>query len=300
MDMLECIRSFLQVVDAGGFAAAARNKGVSRSLVNKQVRKLEEHLGAQLLQRSTRRVSPTDTGTAFYQRCSGIVTDLDAAFAAVGEMQESPRGTLKLNAPMSFGTLHLAEWVAEFMALHPELYIELSLSDRFVDPLEEGFDVSLRISEPRHLTSLVTQQLAPVHRVLCASAGYLARAGAPESPADLKRHRCLHYGYQESGTQWRLSGPEGDVSVPVNCAMWSNNGEVLAAASRAHQGIALLPAFIIAGDLDRGSLQPVLDDYAPTPLVLSAMYPRHRHLSSRLRLFVDFLAKRVEEAGHWV
>lgn len=293
MDVLESIRSFTAVVDAGGFAAAAREKGVTRSVINKHVKKLEELLGAQLLQRSTRVVTPTETGLAFYARCNTIVADLEAAIAAVSEMQEAPRGTLRINAPMSFGTLHLAHWVCDFMAAHPQLHVELSLSDRFVDPLEEGFDISLRISEPRSYTSLVTRELGPVHLVLCASDQYLSDYGEPKHPAELKQHRCLHYGYQESGTQWRLTGPDGEVSVPVNCSMWSNNGEVLAAASVGHQGIALLPDFIIARALQQGQLRRVMPDYAPQPLTLCALYPRHRHLSSRLQLFADFLEEKV-------
>ena len=299
MDVLESIRSFTAVVDAGGFAAAARDKGVTRSVINKHVKKLEEMLGAQLLQRSTRVVTPTETGLAFYARCNSIVADLDAAIAAVSEMQESPGGTLRINAPMSFGTLHLAPWVSDFMLTHPQLHVELSLSDRFVDPLEEGFDISLRISEPRSYTSLVTRELGAIHLVLCASEGYLSTHGEPDSAASLKQHRCLHYGYQESGTQWRLSGPEGDISVPVNCAMWSNNGEVLAAASSAHQGIALLPEFIVADALQQGRLRRIMPDYAPQSLTLCALYPRHRHLSSRLRLFADFLEQKVAAQTDW-
>ncbi len=299
MDMLEGIRSFSRVVEAGGFAAAAREMGVSRSVVNKQVKKLEDALGAQLLRRSTRRVSPTDTGAAFYERCSNIVAELDAAVAAVGELQDSPRGTLRVNAPMSFGTLHMADIVAGFMGKYPELHIELALSDRFVDPLEEGFDVSLRISEPRVFTSLVTRELTSARRVLCASPAYLQAHGEPVTPADLKQHRCLHYGYQESGVQWRLHGPEGEVSVGISCAMWSNNGEVLAAAARRDQGIALLPTFIVGAALQAGELRTLMCDYEPTPLTLCALYPRHRHLSSKVRLFVDELSDTIGERPYW-
>lgn len=299
MDMLDGLRSFTRVVEAGGFAAAAREMGVSRSVVNKQVRKLEDALGAQLLQRSTRRVSPTDTGAAFYERASAIIADLEDAVTAVSELQDSPRGTLRVNAPMSFGTMHMAGIVAEFMARHPEVHVELSLSDRFVDPLEEGFDVSLRISEPRYSTSLVTREITPAHRVLCASPAYLSEAGEPESPEDLRQHRCLHYGYQESGVTWRLQGPEGSVSVPINCAMWSNNGEVLSAAARRDQGIALLPTFIAGAALQAGELRTLMHDYQPTPLTICALYPRHRHLSSKVRLFVDQLESSIGELPYW-
>lgn len=299
MDMLEGMRSFTRVVEAGGFAAAAREMGVSRAVVNKQVRKLEEELGAQLLRRSTRKVSPTDLGSAFYQRCLAVLAEVDSAVSAVSEMQQNPTGTLRVNAPMSFGTLHLADMVARFMAEYPDLRVELSLNDRFVDPIEEGFDISLRISEPRYSTSLVTRELTAAKLVLCASPAYLADHGEPQRPAELQRHRCLHYGYQASGIQWRLSGPDGEVSVVVNCAMWSNNGEVLAAAARRDQGIALLPTFIAGASLQSGELRSLMCDYQPAPLTLCALYPRHRHLSSKVQLFVDAMAKDIGELPYW-
>ena len=295
MDMLEAMRSFTRVVEAGGFAAAAREMGLSRAVVNKQVKKLE----AQLLRRSTRRVSATDTGLAFYQRCLTVLAELDAAVAAVTELQEQPAGTLRVNAPMSFGTLHLADIMSRFMADYPELRVEVSLNDRFIDPIEEGFDVSLRISQPGHSTSLVTREITPVRRVLCASPEYIKQQGEPADPDELRRQRCLHYGYQASGIQWRLQGPGGEVSVGVDCAMWSNNGEILATAARRHQGIALLPTFIVGASLQSGELRTLMCDYEPAPLALCALYPRHRHLSAKVRLFVDYIEQAIGERPYW-
>ncbi len=299
MDMLEGMRSFARVVEAGGFAAAARQKGVSRAVVHKQVKKLEEHLGAQLLVRSTRVVKTTDTGAAFYQRCLAVLAEVDSALGAVHEAQGRPGGTLRINAPMSFGTLHMADIICGFMETYPEMRVELSLNDRVVDPLEEGFDVSIRISEPQHSTSLATRELTAVKRVLCASPGYLAQHGEPKRPADLSEHRCLHYGYQASGVQWRLVGPEGETSVGVNCTMWSNNGEVLAAAACRDRGIALLPTFIVGACLQAGSLRTIMPNYQPAALTLCALYPRHRHLSSKVRLFVDCVADAIGERPYW-
>ncbi len=300
MDMLEGMRSFTRVVEAGGFAAAARETGVSRAAINKQVRKLEEQLGAQLLRRSTRRVSTTDIGQAFYQRCLTVLAELDSAVSAVTELQEQPVGTLRVNAPMSFGTLHMADIIARFMADYPDLRIEASLNDRFIDPIEEGFDVSLRVSEPAWSTSLVTREIAAARLVLCASPEYLRQHGEPLRPGELQQHRCLHYGYQASGVQWRLAGPGGEeTSVGVNCAMWSNNGEILAAAARRHQGIALLPTFIVGADLQSGELRSLMCEYQPAPLTLCALYPRHRHLSGKVRLFVDHVATAIGERPYW-
>ncbi len=299
MDILEGMRSFTRVVEAGGFAAAARDMGVSRAVVNKQVKKLEEALGAQLLLRSTRVVKPTDTGAAFYQRCLAVLAEVDSALSAVREAQGLPAGTLRINAPMTFGTLHLPDIVCNFMETYPDMHVELSLNDRFVDPLEEGFDVSIRISEPHYSTSLATREITPVRRVLCASPRYLAEHGEPERPADLGEQRCLHYGYQASGIQWRLQGPDGEESVAVNCAMWSNNGEVLAAAACRDRGIALLPTFIVGASLQAGELRTLMPDYEPTQLVLCALYPRHRHLSSKVRLFVDCISDAIGERPYW-
>src|SRR5699024_1425623 len=183
MNKFEGMRAFIRVVEAGGFAAAAREMGLSRSVVNRAVINLERELGAQLLLRSTRQVTPTDTGLAFYDRARQLLSDLDEAWSAVRSLEGKPTGTLRVNAPMSFGTLHLSRVIAEYMALYPEVHVELILNDRFVDPIEEGFDVTLRVGEPQATTSLVTRELVTVKRVLCASPTYLQRQGEPATPA---------------------------------------------------------------------------------------------------------------------
>ena len=227
MDKFDSMRAFTRVVEAGGFAAAARQMGLSRSVVNKSVKKLEDELGTQLLRRSTRQVTPTETGIDFYNRCLQILGELDAAISAVTELQELPTGNFRLNAPMSFGTLHLSTVVAEFMSRYPDVRGELVLNDRFVDPIEEGFDMTLRIAEPATSTSLITREIVMAKRVLCASPDYLRNTGVPSAPAELKQHRCLHYGYQASGVQWRLRGHSGGESIAIDCAMWSNNGDAI-------------------------------------------------------------------------
>lgn len=299
MDRFESIRAFTRVVEEGGFAAAARRMGLSRSVVNRAVIALEDDLGTQLLVRSTRQVTPTETGLAFYDRALGILSELDAAIASVSELQEHPTGNLRVNAPMSFGTLHLASMVADFMRAHPDVRVELMLSDRFIDPIEEGFDVTLRVAEDAPSTSLIVRNIAPAKRVLCASPEYLVKAGEPETPRDLRLHRCLHYGYLESGSQWRLAGPGGDRAWAINCVMWSNNGETLRDAAIGGQGIALLPTFIVGQALQDGQLRTLLTDYSPPEIVLSAVYPRHRHLSAKVTLFVDLLVERYGGLPYW-
>lgn len=299
MDRLQCLRAFTRVVEAGGFAAAARQMGLSRSVVNKYVIHLENDLGAQLLTRSTRRVAPTETGINFYDRCVDILSELDDAISTVRELQHKPYGNLRINAPMTFGSLHLAPVVAEFMTRYPDVHVELVLNDRFVDPIEEGFDITLRIGEPQATTSLITREIVPAKRVLCASPDYLAAHGEPLVPADLKDHRCLHYGYQESGSRWRLLGPEGEHSAAINCVMWSNNGEVLRQAALKSQGIACLPTFIIGAALQAGGLRTVMPDYRPPTLVVCVLYPRHRHLSTKVRLFVEAVTERFGGRPYW-
>ncbi|MGC3874835.1 LysR family transcriptional regulator [Halomonas sp. GXIMD04776] len=299
MDRFAGIRAFTRVVEAGGFAAAAREMNLSRSVVNKAVINLEQELGIQLLRRSTRQVTPTDTGMAFYNRCRQILSDLDDAISSVTSLQGEPAGNLRVNAPMSFGTHHLSRVIAEYMALYPKVHVELVLNDRVIDPIEEGFDVTLRIGTPQATTSLVTRELVVARRVLCASPGYLQRWGEPPVPTELNTHRCLHYGYLDSGSRWRLRGPEGEQSYAINCVMWANNAEPLRDAAINHQGIAMLPTFIAGEALQSGQLRTLLVDYPPSDITLSALYPRHRHLSTKVSMLVDLLSLRFGAHPYW-
>ncbi len=299
MDRFIGIKAFIKVVESGGFAAAGRAMGLSRSVVNKHVIALERELGTQLLTRSTRQVSPTETGQAFYDRCVGILSELEQAISAVTELQEKPYGNLRINAPMSFGTLHLSPLVADFMTRYPQVHVEFVLNDRFVDPIEEGFDVTVRVGEPRVSTSLVVAEIVAARRVICASPAYLDTYGNPGHPAELRNHRCLHYGYQESGSRWRLTGPEGEQSYAIDCVMWSNNGEVLRDAALMDQGIALLPTFIVGRELQEGRLRTLLTNHEPPPIALTMLYPRHRHLSTKVRFFVDMVRERFSGRTYW-
>lgn len=299
MDRLKSMRAFTKVVDEQGFAAAARKMGLSRSVVNKAVIALEESLGTQLLTRSTRHVAPTETGLAFYDRAIDILASVDEAIVAVTELQERPAGNLRINAPMSLGTMHLAPVVAEFMREHPGVHVELVLNDRRTDPIEEGFDLTVRVSEPLAVTSLVTRTIAPIRRVVCAAPNYVQAHGEPSSALELRNHRCLHYGYSSSGSRWRLVGPDGDRAYAINCVMFSNNGEALRDAAIAGQGLTLLPTFIVGPALQSGELRTVLPEYSPSGLVLSVLYPRHRHLSAKVRLFVELLAQRLGDRPYW-
>ncbi len=293
MDKFESIRAFTRVVEAGGFAAAAREMEVSRSAVNKLVINLEDELGVQLLHRTTRQVTPTETGLGFYERCVAILADLAEAELAVSQVHDEPKGNLRINAPMSFGTLHLAPAIAEFAAQYPDLRIQLTLEDRLIDPIEEGFDLTVRISHPPAAAGLIVHAIAPVPLLLCASPDYLAEHGLPQQPSDLRQYSCLHYGYLSTNNQWKLTDAAGtEQTVTISGALCSNNGEVLRDAALQGLGIALLPTFLIEQPLAEGQLQTVLSNYRSAELSICIIYPANRHLSTKVRLLTEFLKTR--------
>ncbi|WP_416676369.1 LysR family transcriptional regulator [Egbenema bharatensis] len=299
MDKFEQLKAFTRVVDTGGFAAAARQMGLSRSAVNKLVIQLENDLGVQLLHRSTRRVIPSETGLAFYERCQAILADLAEAEQSVSQLQEEPKGTLRVNAPMSFGTLHLAPAIVDFMLKYPDVRVQLTLDDRLVDPIQEGFDLLVRIAEPPDSAALIVHSIAPARRFLCASPEYLNRYGTPTHPNDLQQHHCLHYGYLGTREQWKLVGQEGEFWAAINSVLCSNNGEVLRDAALKGLGIAILPTFIIGSDLQQNLLQVVLPDYAPPSITICIIYPANRHLSTKIQLFTQFIKERFGEKPYW-
>jgi len=298
MDKLTSIRAFTKVIQHSGFATAARDMRLSRSAVSKYVIELEQALGVQLLNRTTRTVSPTVNGLAYYERCLAILADLDEADQAVSNAQTAPVGMLRVNAPMSFGTLHLSGCVAAFMADYPTLRIELILSDEQVDPVQGGFDVTLRIADLPS-SSLIGRKIAPARRVVCAAPDYLKQHGTPVRPEDLRDHACLSYGHLATGNQWKLTGADGDHWIAVPWTLCTNNAEVLRDAAVAGRGVALLPTFIAGAELQTGRLVSVLIDYAAPELFLYALYPPTRHLSTKVRVFIDFLAARFGGRPYW-
>ncbi|NEO85955.1 MAG: LysR family transcriptional regulator [Spirulina sp. SIO3F2] len=287
---LESIHAFTEVVKHSGFAAAGRHLGQSRSVVNKLVLQLEAELGVQLLHRTTRRVSPTDAGRAFYERCVNILADIAEAELAIAQLHTEPKGTLRINAPMSFGTMHLSPAIAAFMAQYPDVQVQLTLSDRFINLREDGFDVTIRIAQlDQEDESLMTQAITPIRRILCAAPDYLNQRGCPQVPGDLREHDCLQYGYLATGSQWRLIGPEGQQSVKIHCRYYANNGEALRDGAIQGLGIALLPLFIVGEALQRNALKIVMPNYCLPPLTAYIAYPPSRHLSAKIQLLTTFL-----------
>ncbi|MEQ8665715.1 MAG: LysR family transcriptional regulator [Rhodospirillales bacterium] len=298
MRSLDEIEAFTAVVERGGFTQAARHLGVGKSAISKQVARLEDRLGARLLNRTTRKISTTEVGRAFYDRCSRIIADLGDAERAVRDLQAEPRGLLRVNAPMSFGVMYLAEAVAAFMSDHPELSIDLDLSDRLVDVVEEGYDLAVRITRLPDST-MIARKLAPFDRVICASPSYWRRHGRPQSPDDLIHHNCLQYSYLSTQNEWTFDNGDQHHAVHVNGNLSANNGEALRAAAIAGHGVLNTPLFIVAGALRNGQLESVLDEYGSTGAAIYAVYPHNRHLSAKIRLFVDFLADRFGESSPW-
>jgi DNA-binding transcriptional LysR family regulator len=298
MDKLASLRAFAKVVERGSFSIAGRELRLSRSAISKYVRELEEELGVQLLNRTTRSVSPTENGQAYYERGIAILAELEEADLAVSRLQAEPRGLLRVNAPMSFGTLHLGRAIADFMAKYDALKIQLVLDDEVIDAVEEGFDVTLRIAE-LSASSLIARRIVPTDRVLCAAPSYLARRGTPLHPRDLRQHDCLTYGHLATGNQWKLTGPDGDHWIQVQGALCANNAQILKDAALAGRGIALLPTFIAGADLQQGGLVGILADYKAPALSLYAIYPQTRHLSVKVRVFIDFLVERFGNRPYW-
>jgi DNA-binding transcriptional LysR family regulator len=293
MDKLASLRAFVNVVELRSFAEAGRKLRLSRSAISKYVGELERDLGVQLLNRTTRQASPTETGQAYYERALGVLAELDAADRAATQLQSTPRGLLRVNAPMSFGTIKLGPVIADFMERYPDMQIQLVLTDEQVDPVQEGLDVTLRIAELEP-SSLIARKLAEIGRVVCASPGYFKKHGKPKQPSDLRQHECLTYGFLSTGNQWKFTGPDGtDHWIAPKWSLCVNNAEVLRDAAVKGRGVTVLPVFLAEQELKSGALVTVLDDFKPPQLALYAIYPATRHLSMKVRLFIDFLVERM-------
>lgn len=295
MDRLSAMEVFTNVVEILGFSAAASHLGISRASVSKQVIQLEESLGASLLNRTTRRVSVTEVGEAYYERCKRVLAEVEEADLLVEQLHSEPRGTLKVSAPMSFGVAHLGPAVSDFLSEYRELSISLTLNDRFTDLIEEGFDIAIRIAQSAD-SSLIARRLSGVRCVMTATPEYLERKGVPTKPQDLSGHQCLSYSYLASGLEWPIFGPNGATSVKVSGPLKANNGEVLLQAARQNLGVAFLPNFLVREDIQAGVLVPVLEQYRLPELSVYAVSPPNRFPARKVQAFIAFLAERFETA----
>lgn len=298
MDKLAAMRIFAAVVDEGGFSAAARRLNLSKSTVSTIVRELEANLGVALLNRTTRRVSMTEAGTAYKQRCDQILADIEEAELEAAEQTLNPRGTLKLSVGLSFGMIAVAPALAPFMAAFPDISIDLLLSDRIVDLVDEGVDLAIRIGFLED-SSLMTRKLATTRRIVCAAPAYLDRHGRPDKPEDLRRHHCLIYTLLASGGAWSFQRGGKPFSIPLKGRLAANNGDVLARAAVDGLGICFTPTFLVADALRAGQLVPLLEDFELPPLGIHAVYPANRHVSAKVRAFIDFLVLHFGDPAPW-
>lgn len=299
MDKLDAMNAFAKVVTHGSYAEAARALGLTRSAISKAVMELEQLLGARLLDRTTRRVSPTEAGRSYYERCLEILAQVEETELQVSRLHDEPKGVLKINAPMSFGMLYLGDAVAAFMADYPDLRIELMLTDRFIDPVEEGVDVTIRIADLAD-SSLIARKLASTRRVVVASPAYIAHHGAPKTPDDLAQHRWLSYGATTTLQRWTYTREDGAVaSIPLRATLCSNNGNVLRAAALASEGITELPTFLVGCDIAEGRLQVLLEDNPRDAFGIYALYTPNRYLAAKTRVLIDFLAARFGSDPEW-
>lgn len=289
---------FAEVVKAKSFSGAARRLGISKSQVSKVVARLEASLGVQLLQRTTRRLNLTEVGEAYFEHCDRILEELALADDTVHRHQLMPRGKLKISASVAFGTLHVAPALPDFLTLHPQLSVDMTINDRLVDLVEDGYDVALRIS-PEPGANLVARRLAPIHRKICASPAYLEKCGTPLIPADLTDHNCLDYSFMSTQGNWHLKGPDGDISVPVSGNLRINDDEALSQAVLGGLGLALLPTFIIGKELQSGRLVEILPGFVPTERFIHAVYLSNRHLPLKVRALIDFLVARFGDTPYW-
>ena len=287
--------AFSKIAQAKSFTAAAQSLGVSKGTISKLINKLEETLRTKLIYRSTRRLSLSETGQAFLEKANRLCEIMEEAESAVARLETEPRGTLKISAPTTFGSRYLAPAIAGFLAHHPGISVDLALNDRFVDLIEEGFDLAIRIGALKD-SSLIARTIAPVDMTICASPTYIAASGMPRQPADLARHNCLIYTLSAAMApdRWAFVGPEGRTEVRVQGTLRANGADVLLASAVAGLGVVVAPDFIVADALATRGLVPVLPGYrvAGPDAAIHVIYPPNRLLSPKVRSFIDFLAGR--------
>lgn len=299
MDRFHALEAFAKVVELGSFVRAAERLSVSTSAVSRQVADLEAHLDVRLLNRTTRRISLTEAGQAFYERCVQLLADLEETEASVRATTALPKGTLRLTCGVTFGVRYLAPAIAEFAVRHPQVVFDVDLSDRAVDLVEEGFDLAVRIGAIGQ-QALVSRRIGTTRLVCCAAPDYLQRRAAPATPDELAQHDCLAYLHAASTSTWSFEAPDGTQSSPqIAFRHRANNGRMLVAMAVAGMGIVLEPDFILAPEVRAGRLVQLLSGYTPPSSSIAAVYPSRRHLSAKVRSFVDFLVERCAVSQEW-
>jgi len=298
MAHLSSMRVFTQVAEANSFTAASSRLGLSRAAVSKQIAQLESHLGGRLLNRTTRKVSLTEIGQIYYERCKQILEDVADAECVVSGLNSEPRGSLRLNVPMSFGITQLAPLLKRFSQQHAHVKIDLSLNDRVIDVVEEGYDLVIRIARLKD-SNLIARKIAPSRHVICAAPEYLKSKGRPTLPEDLSKHACLRYAYTKNSHEWVVTGHSGSQRVGVDGPLISNNGDAICSAAINGLGITYMPTFIAGDAIRSGALEVILPEYTCIELGIYAIYPSNRYLSAKVRAFIDFLADEISDPPGW-
>ena len=296
---LSDIAIFVNVVKAGSFTAAAEQLNTSKSVISKNLSRLEQRLGAKLLTRTTRRLSLTEAGKVFFEGAQQGLDAITRAEESVFYLQQNPRGTIRINCPQSFGTLHVAPTIAAFIARFPEVGIDLRFDDRKIDMVEEAFDLSIRIT--RELSgNVVARRLAPCHHAIVASPGYLANNATPQHPRDLSEHPIIGYQYQHAATEWLfVTGQNNEVSVSLHNTIQMNSSLAIREAILANAGIARMPTFVVGEDIKKGRLVQLLPNYRSPELSIFVLYPQRQHLAPKVRAFIDFLVEKFAQTPHW-
>jgi DNA-binding transcriptional LysR family regulator len=293
MDRLQAMAALRRVVELKSFSAAAREQRVSSAAVTKQIAALEQHLETRLLNRTTRRVSPTAAGLAYYEQCCRILDDIQKLEGSIAGVTKRPQGILRMNVPMSFGLMHVAPLVPELLELYPELRLELSFTDRFVDLVEEGVDVIIRITDRlQDSDTLVAHKLARARSVVCASPKYLRKHGEPKSPLELAQHECIVYSHGQRPGEWAFTGPSGKERVRVNGRYVVNNSLAIRAALIAGTGITLIPSFYVERELRAKTLRALLTTHETQAIHIYGVYQRSPHVPFKVRAVLEFLAER--------
>lgn len=288
MDRFLEMQTFANVVDAGSFVGAAGALGLSKAAVSRHVNELESRLGVRLLHRTTRRLSLTPEGEIFLVRCRDLLSGLEEAEAEITASSDTVRGLLRVNVPVTFGIRRLAPLWGEFRDRHPQVRLDITLADRIVDLVEEGYDLAIRIGTLSS-SSLVSRRLTVTRLIMCASPDYLSAHGAPAHPDELAGHAVIGYSYWSGGDEWRLDGPHGPVTVRTRPCIHSNNGDTCRAAALAGQGIILQPDFVVGDDIEAGTLVELMPEYRAGELGVHAVYPSRRHIAPKVRALIAFL-----------
>ena len=293
MDRLTIMSSFVQVVASGSFSSAARQLKLSQGAVTGHIQSFEQRLGVRLLNRTTRKISLTEEGTQFYKRCMRILAEVAEVECLASSLQRAPRGRLRLNTDVTLARV-VAPVASDYVLIYPEVSIELIMTDLIGDLVEGKFDLAIHAGSASD-SSLIQRRLGKAQRVVCASPIYLARRGTPHTPEDLADHNCLSVGISSRTDCWRFTSSTREHEIDVTGNLRSNSIEAVRAAALSGQGVCLLPLLSVAEDLDAGRLVRLLSDYAAAEAAIQALYPAGRHLSARVRSFLDFAVRRLRE-----